>query len=95
MVLTQEEEFRLRVFENGVVRKIIEVMRDEVTEKWRRLHNEGLSAVYVPPNLTQVIELRRLNWARHVACMGRRRAHTRFWWIKPEGRRPPRRSRRK
>jgi hypothetical protein len=36
------EERRLRVFENRVLRRIFGPKRDEVTEEWRKLHNEGL-----------------------------------------------------
>jgi hypothetical protein len=35
-------EHRLRVFENRVLRKIFGPMRDEVTEGWRRLHEEKI-----------------------------------------------------
>jgi hypothetical protein len=42
--LTLREERRLRVFENRVLRRVYEPRRDEVTEEWRKLHNEdGLS----------------------------------------------------
>jgi hypothetical protein len=33
---------RLRVFENRVLRRIFGPKRDEVTEEWRKLHNEEL-----------------------------------------------------
>jgi hypothetical protein len=33
------EECRLRVFENRVLRRIFGPKRDEVTERWRKLHN--------------------------------------------------------
>jgi hypothetical protein len=32
----------LRVFENRVLRRIFGPKRDEVTEEWRKLHNEEL-----------------------------------------------------
>ena len=38
--LTLREESRLRVFENRVLRRIFGPRRDEVTGKWRKLHNE-------------------------------------------------------
>jgi hypothetical protein len=38
--LTLREERRLRVFENRALRIIFEPKRDEVTGKWRKLHNE-------------------------------------------------------
>ena len=44
--LTLREEPRLRVFENMVLRRIFGPMRDEVTEEWRKLHNEELNNTY-------------------------------------------------
>ena len=41
--LTLREERRLRVFENGVLRRVFGPKRDEVTGEWRKLHNEELS----------------------------------------------------
>jgi hypothetical protein len=41
--LTLREERKLRVFENRVLRRIFGSKRDEVTGKWRELHNEGLN----------------------------------------------------
>jgi len=37
------------VFENRVLRKIFEAKRDEVTEEWRKLHNEELNDLYCSP----------------------------------------------
>jgi hypothetical protein len=39
------EEPRLRVFENGVLRRILGPKGGEVTGKWRKLHNEELIGV--------------------------------------------------
>ena len=36
------EKRRLRVFENRVLRGIFGPKRSEVTEEWRKLHNEDL-----------------------------------------------------
>jgi hypothetical protein len=38
--LTLREEYRLRVFENRVLKRIFESKRNEVTGDWRKLHNE-------------------------------------------------------
>ena len=38
--LILKEEWRLRVFENGILRRILRSKRDENGE-WIRLHNEG------------------------------------------------------
>jgi hypothetical protein len=40
--LTLREEHRLRVFENRMLRRIFGPRRDEVTGRWRKLHNEEL-----------------------------------------------------
>jgi hypothetical protein len=44
--LTLREEHRLRVFENRVLKRIFGLKRDEVTEGWRKLHNEELHNLY-------------------------------------------------
>jgi hypothetical protein len=43
--LTLREEHRLRVFENRVLRRIFEPMRDEVMGEWK-LHSEELHNLY-------------------------------------------------
>jgi hypothetical protein len=45
------EEHRLGVFENRVLRGILEPKRDEVTGEWRKLHNEELNDLYCSPNI--------------------------------------------
>jgi hypothetical protein len=69
--LTLREEHRLRVFENRVLWRIFGPKRDEVTEGWRKLHNEELYGLYSSPSIVRVIEARRMRWAGHVALMGR------------------------
>jgi hypothetical protein len=66
------EECRLRVFENRVLRRIIGSKRDEITGKWRRLHNKELYDMYSSVNFIRVIKSRRMKWAGHVARMGER-----------------------
>jgi hypothetical protein len=66
--LTLREERRLTVFENRVLRRVSGPKRDEVTE-WRKLHDE-LNDLYSLLNIVQVVKLRRMRWAGHVARMG-------------------------
>jgi hypothetical protein len=60
-----------RVFEVMVQMRIFGPKRNEIREKWRRLHNKELHALYSSPNIIRVIKSRRLNWAGHVARMRR------------------------
>ncbi|KAJ4451580.1 hypothetical protein ANN_03049 [Periplaneta americana] len=67
------EKFRLRVFENKVLRKIFGTKRDEDTGEWRKLQNPELHAFYSSPDIIRNIKSRRLRWAGHVARMGESR----------------------
>jgi hypothetical protein len=63
--LTWREERRLRVFENGVLRRIFGSRRDEVTGEWRRQRTEELN-----DKIFRVINSRRMIWAGHVTRTG-------------------------
>jgi hypothetical protein len=39
-------EHRLRIFENGVLRRIFGPKREEVTGQWKEVHNEELHNLY-------------------------------------------------
>jgi len=67
------------VSEKSVLRRIFGPKRDEVIGEWRKLHNEELNDPYSSLNIVRVIKARRIRWAGHVARMGRRNVHTRFW----------------
>jgi hypothetical protein len=45
-LLTLREGHRLRVSENRALTRIFGPKRDEVTGKWRKLHNEELNDLY-------------------------------------------------
>jgi hypothetical protein len=89
---TLREEYRLRVFENGVQRRIFGLKRNEMTGEWRKLHNEELRE-YSSPSIIRIIKSRRMRWAGHVARMGEMRNAYRLLVGKSEGNRPLRRTR--
>jgi hypothetical protein len=59
---------RLRVLENRVLRGIFWSKRDEVTEKWRRLHSEVFNDLYCSPNIICVIKSRSMRKAVGSDC---------------------------
>jgi hypothetical protein len=48
--------YRLRVFENRVLRRIFGPKKEEVVGGWRRLHGEVPHNLYASPNIIRVIE---------------------------------------
>jgi hypothetical protein len=48
------EQHRPWVFENWVLREILEPKRKEVVGDWRRLHNEELHNLYDSPDLIRI-----------------------------------------
>jgi hypothetical protein len=84
--LTLREEHRLKVFENRELRRIYGPKRDEMTEGWRKLHNEELHGLYSSPSIVRVIKARRMRWAGHMARMGEVRGSYNILVGRPEGR---------
>jgi hypothetical protein len=65
--------FRLRMFENRVLKRIFGPKRGEVTGEWRKLHNEELNGLHSSPDIIRVIKSRRMGWAGDVARLGQER----------------------
>jgi hypothetical protein len=78
-----------------VLRRIFGPKRDEVTDGWRKLHNEELHGLYSSPSIVKVIKARRMRWAGYVARMGEVRCAYNIFVGRPEGRRPLGRPRRR
>jgi hypothetical protein len=57
--LILREEYKLRVFENKMLRRILNLKRVEVTGGWRQFHNEELYNLYCSPDIVRVIITRR------------------------------------
>jgi hypothetical protein len=88
------EEYRLRVFENRVLRRIFGPKREE-DGWWRKLHDDELHNLYFLPNIVRVIKSRRMRWAGHVERMGEGRGVYRVLVGRPEGKRSLGRPRRR
>jgi hypothetical protein len=88
------EEYRLRVFENSVLRKIFGPKREE-DRSWRKLHNDELHNLYSSQTIVRVFKSRRMRWAGHVARMGEERGIYRVLVRRPKGKRPLGRHRRR
>jgi hypothetical protein len=61
--LTLSEEHRLRVFDNGMLRRIFGPKRDEVIEGRRKLHNEELHNLYCSQSIIRTTKIRMMRWA--------------------------------
>jgi hypothetical protein len=53
-------EYRLRVFENRVLRRVSGPKGVEVTGDWRKLQNEEIPNLYSPPSIIRMIKSRRM-----------------------------------
>jgi hypothetical protein len=89
-----EEEHRLRVFENRVLRKIFGPKREE-DGSWRKLHDDELHSLYSSPNIVSVIKSSWIRWAGHAARMGEGKGVYRVLVGRPKGKRPLGRPRRR
>jgi hypothetical protein len=74
------EEHRLKVFKNGVQRKLFRTKLEEVTRGQRKLHKGALN------DLCAFLGIR--DWMGHVTCVGEKIHARRFLVRKPEGKRP-------
>jgi hypothetical protein len=70
----------LKVFENRVLRRIFGAMRDEVTEEWRKFHDEERNDLHSSLNIARVIKSRGMKLVGNIARMVRLKVYTEFWW---------------
>jgi hypothetical protein len=78
--LILREKHKLRVFEDRVLRRIFGQWRNEVTEGWRKLHNEMLHNFYSSPSIIRMNKSKRMRLAGHVVRIVRRGMHIGYWW---------------
>jgi hypothetical protein len=58
------------VSENRLLRRISGPKREEVTERWRKRHDEELRKLYSSQSIVRINKSRRMRLAGHVARMG-------------------------
>jgi hypothetical protein len=57
---TLSKEYRLKVFENRVLRKTLGPKREKVTESQRKLLNEDLHNLFSSSSIVRIIKLNRM-----------------------------------
>jgi hypothetical protein len=67
--------------------------RQEVSGRWRKLHNEELRNLYASTNIISIIKSRRMRWVGDVACIEEIRNAYKSLVGRHEGKRPLGRSR--
>jgi hypothetical protein len=85
----------VRVLENRVLRRMFGPKRNEIVGCWRKWYYKELRNLYTSPSIIRMITSRRIRWARHVACMGKKSNSCRILVGKPEEKRALRRPRRR
>jgi hypothetical protein len=83
------------VFVNRVLRRIFGSKRDEVIGGWRKLHNEELHNLYSSPSTIRMFQVKKDEMVRECSTHGEKKNAYRISVGKPEGKRPPRRPRRR
>jgi hypothetical protein len=67
--LALRKENRVGIFENRMLRRILQSKRENVTDGWRKLHNKELPNLYSSPSIIRILMLRRMKWEGHIAHM--------------------------
>jgi hypothetical protein len=83
--LALRAEYRLRVFENRVLKRIFGQKWVEVIRDLRKPYNEKLHKLFSLLSIIRMIKSR-MRWTGHVARMGRRGMLIGIWWESQEER---------
>jgi hypothetical protein len=76
--LSSKTLFSRIVIVNGTLR-VFGPRRGKVKESWRMLHNEEFHYLHSSPSTIRMIKSSRMRWLGHVARMGGRELHIRYW----------------
>jgi hypothetical protein len=77
--VTSENEHRLRVLENRMLRRMFGPKWEETIRGYRKLHKEKLHNLSYSPNIIRMIRSRRMQWAVPVAGIGEKKSDNRVW----------------
>jgi hypothetical protein len=66
------KEYRLKIFENRVFRRIFGPKRDEVAAGWRKLHNEELHNLHSSLNVIRIIKIKEHKICRACSTHGKK-----------------------
>ena len=86
--LTKAMENRFEVLENKILRRILGPVYDSQRQEWRIRHNWEIREQTKQPHIKDVIRLKRLKWAGHIARMQEDRWPKRVFSSGVHGRRP-------
>jgi hypothetical protein len=86
--LTFKKEYRLKIFEHRVLRRITEPKRGEIIGYWRKLYNEELYNMYACPNIIRMKKSRRMRRIGNAARIRAKRNVYRALVETTEGKRP-------
>jgi hypothetical protein len=71
-----------------MLRRTFGPKREEVAGGRRSLHHEGLHNLYASTNIISMVKSKKMEWARHVVCVGEMRNVYVILVGRPEGKRP-------
>jgi hypothetical protein len=80
--MSQVQQHRQRVFENGVLVNIVGPKRDEITRECRRLNNEQMYDLLSAPHIIHAIKTRRMRMGMWHGCQTEE-VQKGFCWEKP------------
>jgi hypothetical protein len=67
LFLTLREDHKVRVFEDGILRRIFGPKRDEIILVWTKFHNGELHDLYSSLDIIRIMKTRMMRCGGHVA----------------------------
>jgi hypothetical protein len=79
---TLREEHRLRIFENRVLRIIFGLQRDNITEGWKKMHDEKLHSLYFLQKTIKIILYTTVGWVWYAEHTGEKMSACKIFGMK-------------